>query len=55
MKKFVQYVADNTWTLAGTGLVLITLSGQTFRQAIILTTIAVVIHSVITLGKKEDQ
>ena len=55
MKKVLNYLADNTWTWAGTGLVLITLSGTTFKQAFTLTAIAIVIHSVITLGTKEDQ
>ena len=55
MKKIKDYFVDNTWTWAGTGLVLITLSGTTFKQALTLTAIAIVIHSVITLGTKEDQ
>jgi len=55
MKKWRNYLIDNTWTWAGTGLVLITLSGTTFRQALLLTGVAIVIHSVITLGTKEDQ
>ena len=55
MKKVLNYLADNTWTWVGTGLVLITLSGTTFRQALMLTGIGIVIHSVLTLGSKEDQ
>lgn len=53
MKKIRNYLTDNTWTWVGTGLVLITLSGTTFRQAIMLTGIGIVIHSVLTLGSKE--
>ena len=55
MKKILDYLIDNTWTLAGTGLVLITLSGTTFRQAMLLTGIAVVIHSVLTFKAKDQQ
>jgi len=53
MRKILNYLADNTWTWAGTGLVLITLSGTTFKQALTLTAIAVAIHSVITLSAKD--
>jgi hypothetical protein len=53
MKKIKDYFADNTWTWVGTGLVLITLSGSTFKQALLLTGIGIVIHSVLTLGSKE--
>lgn len=55
MKKIRNYLTDNTWTWVGTGLVLITLSGTTFRQALLLTGVGIVIHSVLTLGTKEDQ
>ena len=37
MKKLLNYLAENTWTWAGTGMVLITLSGPTFRQAVFST------------------
>ena len=53
MKKMKDYFVDNTWTWVGTGLVLITLSGSTFRQALLLTGIGIVIHSILTLGLKE--
>jgi hypothetical protein len=55
MKKLLDYLIDNTWTLAGTGLVLITLSGTTFNQAMLLTGIAIVIHSVIIFKQRTDQ
>jgi hypothetical protein len=55
MKKIVNYIGENIWTLAGTGLVLITLSGTTFRQAVVLTALAVAIHSVISLGIKDSE
>lgn len=54
MKKFWAYLTDNTWTLAGTGMVLITLTGPTLRQAIWLTGVALVLHSVLTFTSKED-
>lgn len=54
MKKFWAYLTDNTWTLAGTGMVLITLTGPTLRQAIWLTGVALVLHSVLTFSAKED-
>ena len=54
MKKFFAYIADQTWTLAGTGLVLITLSGPTLRQALWLTGVALVLHSVLTFTIGED-
>jgi len=53
MKKILDYLIDNTWTLAGTGLVLITLSGTTFKQAMLLTGVAIVIHSVLTFNAKD--
>ena len=54
MRKFFNYIAENTWTLAGTGMVLITLSGPTLRQAVWLTGVALVLHSVLTFTSKED-
>ncbi len=55
MRKVFDYVAENTWTLAGTGMVLITLSGPTLRQALWLTGVALVLHSVLTFTAKEDE
>ena len=55
MKKLLNYLAENTWTWAGTGMVLITLSGPTFRQAVFLIGAAVVLHSVITLSQKDEK
>lgn len=42
------YIKEQTWTLAGVGLVLITLSGSTLRQALWLTGVALVLHSLLT-------
>lgn len=53
MKKILGYISDNAWTYAGTGLVLITLSGPTLRTALLITGLALVVHSGISLGKKD--
>lgn len=53
MRKFLNFLADNAWTYAGTGMVLITLSGPTLKQAVWLTGVALVLHSVITLSQKD--
>lgn len=55
MKRLLSYLAENTWTWVGTGLVLITLSGPTLRQAMLLSGIAVLVHAITSLGiVKED-
>ena len=54
MKRIIIYIMENTWTWVGTGMVLITLSGPTLRQALLVTGIAIVVHSVITLGQKDS-
>jgi hypothetical protein len=55
MRKILDYLADNSWTWAGTGMVLITLSGPTLRQATLITGIAVLVHSALTLSKKDTE
>ena len=54
MKKILDYLVDNAWTWAGTGMVLITLSGPTFRQAAFLTGVAIMVHSIITFSQKDN-
>ena len=54
MKRLLSYVTENSWTLAGTGLVLITLSGPTLRQALWITGVALVLHSLLTFTQGED-
>ena len=54
MKRFLSLLSDNAWTYAGTGLVLITLSGPTLKQAILLTGVALVVHAALTLGQKDS-
>jgi hypothetical protein len=55
MKRLITYVMENTWTWVGTGMVLITLSGPTLRQAILLTGVGILIHSVISLTQKDKE
>ena len=54
MKRLTDLLKDNVWTYAGTGLVLITLSGPTLRQAVLVTGVALVLHSAIKLGQKDS-
>lgn len=44
MKKIVSEIHGLTWTLAGTGMVLITLSGSTRTFGIQITLVAIVVH-----------
>ena len=55
MKRILNYLADNTWTWVGTGMVLITLSGPTLRQALLLTGFGILLHSVISLTQKDSE
>ena len=55
MKRLITYVMENTWTWVGTGMVLITLSGPTLRQAILLTGVGILIHSVVSLTQKDPE
>jgi hypothetical protein len=54
MRKFFAYLLDNAWTWAGTGMVLITLSGPTLRQATLITGFTILLHSVVTLAQKDS-
>lgn len=53
MKKIVDFLGENAWTYAGTGMVLITLSGPTLRQALLFSGVALVVHAFITLAQKD--
>jgi len=55
MKRIIAYITDNTWTWVGTGMVLITLSGPTLRQALLLTGIGIVLHSLLSLSQKDTE
>ena len=51
--KFLKEISALSWTLAGTGLVLITLSGDTKRLGIIISVAGLVVHMLGTLTQKE--
>ena len=55
MKRILSYLADNTWTWVGTGMVLITLSGPTLKQALLLSGVGILLHSVISLTQKDPE
>lgn len=54
MKKWLDEISGLVWTLAGTALVLITLSGDTRRLGWVLSVSALVIHLVLIAAKKGD-
>jgi len=55
MKKIVSEIHGLTWTLAGTGMVLITLSGSTRTLGIQITIAAIVVHMIGALiGDKNE-
>jgi len=54
MKKFINEVMALSWTLAGTGLVLITLSGETLKWGIWLSAAALFVHMSGVMLKKEE-
>ena len=54
-KKFVNEIAALAWTLGGTGLVLITLSGQTRTLGIWISAASLVLHMAgVLFSKSED-
>lgn len=53
--KWLQELGALSWTLAGTGLVLITLSGDTRRLGIIISLAGLGMHLVGVLTKGDDQ
>jgi hypothetical protein len=53
MKRFLSFLNENSWTYAGTGLVLITLSGPTLRSALWITGVTLILHSALSLSEKE--
>ena len=52
--KFIKEISGLSWTLAGTGLVLITLSGNTKRMGIVITVAGFVVHMLGTFIKEKD-
>jgi hypothetical protein len=55
MKKIQNYLVENIWVWAGTGLVLLTLSGQTLKQALWITSFAILLHFIVTFLRKGDE
>jgi hypothetical protein len=53
--KFFREMSALSWTLGGTGLVLITLSGDTKTLGIYISAVALVVHLVGALSSKEDK
>lgn len=51
--KFLKEISALSWTLAGTGLVLITLSGDTKRIGIMISLAGLVVHLMGTFTDKE--
>jgi hypothetical protein len=55
-KKFVREIAALAWTLGGTGLVLITLSGQTRQWGIYISVASLILHMMgVMFSKSEDE
>ena len=54
MKRLFEEVHGLVWTLAGTGMVLITLSGQTLTWGVWITAAGLVVHFVAVAGKGSD-
>jgi hypothetical protein len=53
--KWTEYIEANLWTLAGTSLALITLSGHTRRLGLIIASITLVLHLITSLLGKESE
>lgn len=49
----MNFMKENVWVWAGTGLVLITLSGATRRYGIYITLLAILLHSIATYLDRE--
>ena len=54
MKNILTELTALTWTLAGTGLVLITLSGDTRKNGIFISVAAIVLSLVVAFFKKDE-
>lgn len=56
LKKLADVFKDLSWTLGGTGLVLITLSGKTLKWGIWISVIALVVHAAcVALTFKDEE
>jgi hypothetical protein len=54
VKKLINELHALAWTLGGTGMVLITLSGQTLKWGVWITVASLVIHLLGTMLKGEE-
>ena len=54
MKKLIDEIHALAWTLGGTGMVLITLSGQTLKWGIWISIASLGVHLVGALLKRDD-
>jgi hypothetical protein len=54
VKKLIDELHALAWTLGGTGMVLITLSGQTLKWGIWISVASLAVHLVGALLKKDD-
>lgn len=55
MNRFFEELQGLAWTLAGTALVLITLSGQVRTYGLWISGIALVVHIAAAVGKGSDE
>ena len=53
-KKFIKESYGLVWTVAGTGMVLITLSGSVLQKAVWITGIALGVHYIGAIFSKEE-
>jgi hypothetical protein len=53
-KKFRREIAALAWTLGGTAMVLITLSGQTLNQGLWIVLFSFILHMIGVLFTKDD-
>lgn len=55
MRRFADEVNALLWTVAGTGLVLITLSGDTRKWGVVISVAALAVHLVVALIAPRDE
>ncbi len=54
MKKLIEEIKSLSWTLGGTGLVLITLSGQTRTYGILISGVALAVYLVMAFFEGDE-
>lgn len=55
VKKWLDEITGLAWTLAGTGLVLITLTGSTRRLGIIISVVGLVVNLIAVAFKGDEE